>query len=225
MGSCFSKKKKESVVEDAHVPPFELKVRDEPIPIVGNACSPSLPPNQESLNRWQTTKGAPKSSVEPQHAKPNSSQPASNHDDRATIRQELLKELQLDDMPVIDVDKALDQTSGEFDFLIELMDSYLGQYGKQLAEIKRGLECQDWNCLALESHSLKGAAANLFIMRMRVVSFFLEKSGKNLREQSQNGEEIGEATKTRVSVGIELLEATFAEFEQQLETLRASVQE
>ncbi len=37
--------------------------------------------------------------------------------------------------------------------------------------------------------------------------------------------QIGEAAMIRVSVGIELLEATFAEFEQQLETLRASVQE
>ena len=62
---------------------------------------------------------------------------------------------------VINMEKALELTDGDFELLKELFELYLEDYPKRLTEIKEGLQAEDYEKVRNAAHSLKGASLNL----------------------------------------------------------------
>jgi HPt (histidine-containing phosphotransfer) domain-containing protein len=233
MGKCCSKDKdKDPTPAGDASHRFELKVTDEPRPAAASPPRPTVDASGSSKSgapvqsKGESTK-APEGTM---GAAPPTTPPpppplasASAGEFGSALRSVLTEELGLNAMSVIDAAKALEQSSGDAEFMLELMESYQGEYVRQLAEIKRGLQQQDWYGLAMEAHSLKGAAANLFILRMRAVSHELEKMGKAMKKEVDAGEQPADTAVARVQELIPMLESAFAEFEVALAKLRACV--
>jgi HPt (histidine-containing phosphotransfer) domain-containing protein len=185
---------------------FQLQVKDPP-----NSKPVQAPGNAKPT----TANGSqPPDSGSPQ---PTKEEPAVNKDlpqeEITRIRNFLAEEMNLKEQPIIDEAQALDQSSGDKEFLKEIMGAFRKEYPNNQAKITQGWKSRDWELMTLESHSLKGAAANIFIMRMKAICFFLEQSGKTFQRQLEQGESIGQEALDRVQVCLDMLEESFREFQ------------
>mmetsp|Transcript_90629 Transcript_90629/g.157063 ORF Transcript_90629/g.157063 Transcript_90629/m.157063 type:complete len:239 (-) Transcript_90629:28-744(-) len=187
---------------------FDLHVKDD------------VPPASVSQHTAQKTPG--KQSEAPKSVSITEPTDDKDQPDRAAIRRSLVAELKLNTERPIDDEQALDQTSQDYSFLIELMQTFRTQYEKQMADIVKWFESQSWEEFALEAHSLKGAAANLFIQQMRAVCFFCEKKGKSFRDRSEKGETITPAQVLQVEVALGILQETFCEYEKAMDVIIAN---
>ncbi len=83
-----------------------------------------------------------------------------------------------DNLPVIDYDLALEEFDGDIDFLNTALDHLVALAWAQLAELRKALKNDDAATLAMESHKIKGGAANLMAMRLSSAAARLEQIAK-----------------------------------------------
>ena len=194
---------------------FHLQVKDDAPPA---SVTPLRRPTQPTAEK---TPAPAKQSEAPKSVTINEPTDDKDKTDRAAVRRSLIAELKLHSEKPIDAEQALDQTGQDYGFLVELMQTFRTQYTKQMADTLKYFESQNWEEFALESHSLKGAAANLFIQQMRAVCFFMEKKGKSFRDRSEKGETITPAQILQVDVALVILGETFSEYEKAMDAIIA----
>ncbi len=82
-----------------------------------------------------------------------------------------------DDAPV-DLDKALERTMGDKEFLEEMLQQFTESIPDQVQALKAAVEEADAETLQQEAHGLKGAAKNLSADRIAAAAFKLEQMGR-----------------------------------------------
>uniref|UniRef100_A0A7S1IU02 HPt domain-containing protein n=1 Tax=Eutreptiella gymnastica TaxID=73025 RepID=A0A7S1IU02_9EUGL len=195
---------------------FQLEVNDDVAPAanVANVARDAAKPVESPKVQPKLSKSEPSKRVVETDEKEKF--------DHGAVYETLVEELGLKNEQVIHVEQALEQTGQDYGFLIELMHAFQNQYAKHKSEIQKGLDTGNWETVALESHSLKGAAANLFIEQMKVVCFYCEKLGKAFRERCDKGETIRPSEVFRVEVALALLQDTFDAFEKGVDAIVAT---
>ncbi|MDH7511784.1 MAG: Hpt domain-containing protein [Clostridiales bacterium] len=78
----------------------------------------------------------------------------------------------------IDYTEVLERIGGDRAFLEELLKIYVEECDKKLKVIKEATARQDFPLIQQLGHSLKGSSANLSLIFLQKVSFFLEMAGK-----------------------------------------------
>lgn len=66
------------------------------------------------------------------------------------------------------------QEEGEPDFVVELIDLYLGEAPRIFDTIQNGLTNHDWLTAKRAAHSLRGSSSNLGILQMALIADYLE---------------------------------------------------
>ena len=97
----------------------------------------------------------------------------------------------MDDIEKEIVDKAKDWILeyGE-EFLVELIDVYLGDTPVRLAQLRQALEGGDTETVTREAHTLKSSSANVGAMTLAAVARQVELAGRN-NETGSLATEIG----------------------------------
>lgn len=67
------------------------------------------------------------------------------------------------------------QEEGEPDFVVELIDLYLGEAPRIFSAIREGLATSDWLSAKRAAHSLRGSSSNLGVLQMALISGELER--------------------------------------------------
>lgn len=67
---------------------------------------------------------------------------------------------------LLDYDEALERLGGDEEFLNELLEELLSQVDSNLDSIENAVKSKNYDTLKSLSHSLKGASANLNVVRM-----------------------------------------------------------
>ena len=98
------------------------------------------------------------------------------------------------------------------DFLVELIDAYLGDAPDRLARLRQALEAGDAETFTFEAHTLKSSSANLGAMKVSAIAKEMEMAGR-AGKMAQMAEP---AART---------EAEFALVKAALEALRSAPQE
>ena len=80
--------------------------------------------------------------------------------------------------PPIDYPSALERTGGDEEFLCELLDMYISEFGPLYQQMKDAVDSSDFDSVRELAHSLKGASANLSLIELQETSYKLEISGK-----------------------------------------------
>ncbi|MFC2156650.1 Hpt domain-containing protein [Acidobacteriota bacterium] len=79
----------------------------------------------------------------------------------------------------IDLESALERTGGDKEFLHELLDLYISEFGPHFQKIKDALKEADLNSIQELAHSLKGSSANLSLLTLQDISYTLENAGRD----------------------------------------------
>ena len=79
----------------------------------------------------------------------------------------------------MDLDKAIDEFEGDKEFLIEVLEGFLGNVKSQIGIIRQAISDGDTEVVRKEAHSIKGGAANLTAEDLSRVAFELENIGKS----------------------------------------------
>ena len=99
------------------------------------------------------------------------------------------------------------QEEGEPDFVVELIDLYLGEAPRFFSSIREGLANHDWLSAKRAAHTLRGSSSNLGILQMTLLAGALE-----------------QLTATQDASAAELLQGLEDEFTRVVEILRAERQ-
>jgi len=67
---------------------------------------------------------------------------------------------------LLDYEGALDRLGGDEEFLTELLEELLSQFDENINDIESAVKSKNFDALKSLSHSLKGASANLNVVRM-----------------------------------------------------------
>jgi len=79
---------------------------------------------------------------------------------------------------VYDWDRALYQVDGNEDLLKGLLDMFMDDFPKKMADIKTALEAKDADGIRLHAHSLKGNASSIANNSIKQIAFKVEKAGE-----------------------------------------------
>lgn len=74
---------------------------------------------------------------------------------------------------------ALEQSGEDEDILAELLDLFRESAASDVEKIKEGLSAGDSEAAGDAAHSIKGAAASLGVEGIRLVSYEMEKAGRD----------------------------------------------
>ena len=77
-----------------------------------------------------------------------------------------------------DKDFAEEQSGGDTELLVELIDLFRDSSISDLQKIKAGMAANDSEAVADAAHSIKGAAASLGVTGLQEVTYDLEKKGR-----------------------------------------------
>jgi len=88
--------------------------------------------------------------------------------------------------PVFDIDRALEVTDGDTEFLKELVEIVNADSPERLEQISRAIKEKNFNALNETAHSLKGSSGNLGLTRVYDLSWELEKMGKAKNMEGAN---------------------------------------
>jgi CheY-like chemotaxis protein/HPt (histidine-containing phosphotransfer) domain-containing protein len=91
---------------------------------------------------------------------------------------EQLLELALKNCPVVDMNLAMELCGSEEDFVVELLGDFVTNGKEQLQLIQDSIKNGDYPTLQLNSHSMKGGAAQLAAKPIAQAAFVLEKAAK-----------------------------------------------
>jgi HPt (histidine-containing phosphotransfer) domain-containing protein len=83
-----------------------------------------------------------------------------------------------EDNEIIHYPSALERIGGDKEFLEELLDIYMEEFESQVSVLDSALESQDFRAIQEIGHSLKGASANLSLMRLGEQAFRIETAGR-----------------------------------------------
>jgi HPt (histidine-containing phosphotransfer) domain-containing protein len=107
----------------------------------------------------------------------------------------------LDQLHPIDFGDALDRIGGDTSFLRELLNIYFQEYAEKKSLLEEAIARHDYVQVCELGHSLKGASANLSLIRLQRVAFSLETAGRERQ--------------------IHLIEAAARSLETEIQTLKA----
>ena len=95
------------------------------------------------------------------------------------------------------------------DFLVELIDAYLGDAPDRLARLRQALEGGDAEAFAREAHTLKSSSANLGAMKISALAKEMEAAGR-AGKMAQMAEPVArtEAEFALVKAALEALRST-----------------
>lgn len=95
-----------------------------------------------------------------------------------------------DGEPVIDWDQAMEQCCGEEDFLLEVLGDMLAEREESLVTLHDAWQNDLHKELSEQAHSVKGAAANLFLLSLKKAALETEQLGKALVKDPENEENL-----------------------------------
>lgn len=95
------------------------------------------------------------------------------------------------------------QSEADIAFFVDLLETYLEELPKSLAELKKAVESKDAKNVQFYSHKLKGSVLTLGIYTLADICFELETAGKN---NNQNDFNISERIQNDVEILISELE-------------------
>jgi len=75
--------------------------------------------------------------------------------------------------------RAVKEFEGDKEFLMEVLEGFLGNVGTQIGTIRRAISDGDAEVVRKEAHSIKGGAANLTADALSKIAFELENIGKS----------------------------------------------
>ena len=76
-------------------------------------------------------------------------------------------------------ERAVQEFEGDKEFLMEVLEGFLGNVGTQIGTIRRAISDGDAETVRREAHSIKGGAANLTADALSEIAFELENIGKS----------------------------------------------
>ena len=79
---------------------------------------------------------------------------------------------------VFNLAEALDRVEGDVDLLKEMIDIFLEECPRMLADIERAITASNSHALHHAAHTLKGSVSNFGAPRATTASFALEKMGR-----------------------------------------------
>ncbi len=79
----------------------------------------------------------------------------------------------------MDFQRALSEFDGDKEFLLEVLDEFIGNLHKQLPKISRAIADDAAEIVSREAHSIKGGAANITADKLSKIARELEKLGKS----------------------------------------------
>jgi HPt (histidine-containing phosphotransfer) domain-containing protein len=102
----------------------------------------------------------------------------------------------LDKLRPIDFCDVLDRIGGDTSFLKELLNIYFQEYAEKKRLLEQAITREDFTQVCELGHSLKGASANLSLVRLQKVAFALETAGRE--RQLQLAQEAARSLDTEV---------------------------
>jgi HPt (histidine-containing phosphotransfer) domain-containing protein len=87
------------------------------------------------------------------------------------------------EMPDFDEPMALDYVGGEIEFLVTILDVFCQELKGKVLLIKEAAYSENLDGVAKAAHSLKGAAANVFALRLKGFLEVLETAARNNEEE------------------------------------------
>lgn len=84
-----------------------------------------------------------------------------------------------DNDEIIHYPSALERIGGDKEFLEELLDIYMEEFDSQVSALDSALGSLDFRAIEEIGHSLKGASANLSLMRLGKQAFQVETAGRD----------------------------------------------
>ncbi|CAN0254279.1 unnamed protein product [Ascophyllum nodosum] len=120
-----------------------------------------------------------------------------------------------DNMEVIDWDAAVDQCSGDVEFLEELLVDLWNESSAHAKQLREFVPSGDMLDTKHEAHSIKGAAANLMCHRLRTAAAYLEQGGQVGTRLEEGGSE-WRTVKQAMELGLQQLELEMGRLENML---------
>jgi len=90
----------------------------------------------------------------------------------------------LDNLPVFEREKFMEQVAYDRELSIEIIDIFLSEQGGQLADMQRALSAGDYRQLYETAHTIKGSLGSLQAALARFHAEQLESAAKNDNYQS-----------------------------------------
>eukprot|EP00996_Jenningsia_fusiforme_P003228 NODE_4031_length_874_cov_33.232727_g3717_i0.p1 GENE.NODE_4031_length_874_cov_33.232727_g3717_i0~~NODE_4031_length_874_cov_33.232727_g3717_i0.p1 ORF type:complete len:261 (+),score=62.57 NODE_4031_length_874_cov_33.232727_g3717_i0:120-785(+) len=144
-----------------------------------------------------------------------------------TSVEDIEKELGLADVPLVDFPMMLQQC-GSLEFLEQILIHYHDQCQQLQNEMRKEMDLNNWYAFSRAAHSLKGCAANLFILRTKALAAACQATGEDFSAAlKESSGEVPEGYRDRGSTLLAMLEslhsAVDAEVEESIQTLKATI--
>ena len=79
----------------------------------------------------------------------------------------------------MEYERALEEFEGDEDFLMEVLEGFIGNVTSQIKLIRQAISDGDAEAVRREAHSIKGGAANLTANDLSGIAFEIENIGKS----------------------------------------------
>ncbi|MCX7972957.1 MAG: Hpt domain-containing protein [Candidatus Aminicenantes bacterium] len=88
-----------------------------------------------------------------------------------SIKESLLQE-------IIDLPSVLERIGGDESFLQELIKIYIEEFQSKLPKLAEAITTNDLDAVQEIAHSLKGSSANLSLLELQKIAYFLEMASR-----------------------------------------------